>query len=412
MTDDELRAAWQGQLNGLRRRVPVILSPDSRNAPVAAFALPWCGSGGVERATAAVAKVLRDSGMVTILLVTEEAEAPQPPWILESFDAVVAVLDANTGDILGSPPASVDAALNEWEGHALPDPTAAQHSPGLGVLGVGDLLIIEHSLPALVRAAGVRRRGTRIASHVHVLDRTYLNRPVGHPWIALAYEHAIDLFLCSAPHWSDFLIGMGVPIEKCLLVPNAPFGHESDLPEDSPRPSSQLQVLFVGREGRQKVWDTFLRIWGSLQSDPISWTVVSDAVGDQLRTGSTTWRKPLEDLGALMSTADVVVLTSDWEGVPLLVLEALRSRKQVISPSLIPLDGTKDSALHLLPVNDFDKQATALLRQLAHDRLSERDDGPVTAGLAGTWDDSCEGLRRWCETSLPTVAARAPVFEA
>jgi glycosyltransferase involved in cell wall biosynthesis len=398
MADRRLRAHWQERLNGTAA-VPVLLSPG--DGSVVSFAVPYCASGGVERAAAALSQQLRRAGFRTVLLLTEQAELPRTAWAFESFDAIVPLLDASTGECLGAPVPGHNPA-SEWEAHALPDPTPSAAAPGLGVLGVGGTLVIEHSVPALVRAASLRRRGVRIADHVHVFDRTLSRRPVGHVWLAVAHEHVIDAFVCSDPYWTDLMVALGVPREKCIDVPNAPFSQPRR--DAAGRSLGQpLRVLFVGRAGPQKGWDRFLRVCDSLQHAPIEWHVVGDKTPVERWAATTVWQEPVDSLSEQIQDCDVVLITSDWEGIPLLVLEALAAGKTVLAPDIPPLctHASPSPGLQLLPVDDLETAAISWLEREA--QVVGELPAPATTGVP-SWSESARSFVEWCGTSSRTRA--------
>lgn len=80
------------------------------------------------------------------------------------------------------------------------------------------------------------------------------------------------------------------------------------------------------------------------------------------------------DARALLGAADVVVQPSDWEGLPLVVLEAMRARRPVVASNARGLrellrDGV-DSLL--VPPHDAGALAAAVARVLADENLAQR----------------------------------------
>jgi glycosyltransferase involved in cell wall biosynthesis len=140
----------------------------------------------------------------------------------------------------------------------------------------------------------------------------------------------------------------GIPYEKLLHVPNAP-GHRVD-PESlekilARRRSSsnrRLNVLYMGRLDRQKgigrLADVIKR---TRDLDlPIDWRIVGSSV-----TGDFPIPPILQELlepavfesqylTSLFGWADVMVLLSDYEGVPLSILEAQRLGVVVIATNV------------------------------------------------------------------------------
>jgi len=72
-----------------------------------------------------------------------------------------------------------------------------------------------------------------------------------------------------------------------------------------------------------------------------------------------------DDVDALLSAADIFVLSSAWEGAPLVVLEAMACQRLVVSTNCGGIAETIGPHGILAPVNDADKLADALALALA-----------------------------------------------
>lgn len=98
----------------------------------------------------------------------------------------------------------------------------------------------------------------------------------------------------------------------------------------------RVKLLFVGRLDRQKGIDILLRAIHGLQ-DRVSLRVVGDAVAEKEARVPVSadhvsflgW-KSLSGVASQMESCDVLVAPSRWEGLPLVVLEAMRLAKPVI----------------------------------------------------------------------------------
>lgn len=89
------------------------------------------------------------------------------------------------------------------------------------------------------------------------------------------------------------------------------------------------------------------------------------------------------DIPELLATMDVVVLTSHWEGMPMVVLEAMASARPVVAPALPGLDEVVEDGVtgRLTPPGDLAALAEAVIALLqdagARRRLGERGRGWV-----------------------------------
>jgi glycosyltransferase involved in cell wall biosynthesis len=128
------------------------------------------------------------------------------------------------------------------------------------------------------------------------------------------------LLVCNAPAFSP----------SAEIVANA----IEDRRASSDRP---LRILFLGRLDAQKGLDRFAEI-ATRARDGFEWRIVGKSVlGDSSRELIPDWLRiepaagSEEELCALYAWADIVLLTSRFEGVPLTILEAQRFGCAVIA---------------------------------------------------------------------------------
>jgi glycosyltransferase involved in cell wall biosynthesis len=106
--------------------------------------------------------------------------------------------------------------------------------------------------------------------------------------------------------------------------------------------STRLNVLYLGRLDRQKGMDRLAEVIRKTRELdlPVDWRIVGSRVTGDFRIPSIVQEmvKPAvfdsQQLGALFAWADVMVLLSDYEGVPLSILEALRLGVVVIATNV------------------------------------------------------------------------------
>jgi glycosyltransferase involved in cell wall biosynthesis len=166
---------------------------------------------------------------------------------------------------------------------------------------------------------------------------------------------------------------------KCHL----PYG--ITMPEQTaPRakPGEPLRILFLGRlANEQKRVFLFPQILAALQKSgiPFQWTIAGDgperaAIEPQMRTRSIHQRVefvglvPYSDISRVLDAHDVFLLTSDYEGLPLSLLEAM-------GHSLVPVTSELKSGVGevvnanngmLVPVNDVEGYARAIIHLHEH----------------------------------------------
>lgn len=128
------------------------------------------------------------------------------------------------------------------------------------------------------------------------------------------------------------------------------------MPETSPivraiHSDKPLNLLMVARIGAQKDHQRLLRVlWGCLDID---WTLNLVGGGDDLElrqlvdkmgfTSRVNFMGEREDVPDLMTKADVFLLISNWEGLPLSILEAMRAGLPVIASNV---GGVSEAVAH------------------------------------------------------------------
>ena len=125
-------------------------------------------------------------------------------------------------------------------------------------------------------------------------------------------------------------------------------------------------ALCVARMESQKRHDVLLDAWGRLDygllllagdgSRRAELEALAEPLGGRVRFLGTR-----DDVRVLLAAADVTVLTSDWEGLPIAVLESLAADRPVVA---CDVDGVRevlgDGGGRLVPAGDADAVADAL----------------------------------------------------
>lgn len=304
--------------------------------PRIGFLLPIGSFGGVEKVAYAMARFLARQGFETHLYILGKPTC-EMVFDLDDFTSVNFLMDDYS--LWGGP--------NHFAGHDI----LMAHDEGakldrlLGLLSGLDVVINCQVAPVNAVLGELRRRGVKILSHVHVLDRTRAGRAAGHPYVALAYEHIYDLILTCSQQMVDWFHGMGVPQAKLMHIANAASYEmrEADvrqvLKSRTRRATPErLKTLFIGRLDSQKGIERLYQAARIVKRRnlPIDFRLVGgEVLSDQAR-GS--WTRQFADLGIHLepaiyasrgltdafAKADVLILTSRWEGAPLTILEAQR----------------------------------------------------------------------------------------
>ena len=392
------------------------------------FILPIASFGGVERVAYNLAGQFTQSGWAVHLFVIGQNMINIPVEFSRSVASINFLDDRNFGGW---------DEKNEYQGTALP---AARNNPQatsrlVAALAWLDAVVNCHSGELNTAAAELRQLGVKTAAHLHLLDMSPFGRPVGHPFITLAYEHAYDLVICNSHQLHSWMHGAGVPSEKLIRVQNAP-GHPVEAEarqrilaqRSSPAPR-RLNVLYLGRLDRQKGMDRVAEVvkksW-ELDLD-VNWRVVGSKV-----TGDQTTPAILQDmlepavfesrrLTSLFAWADVMILLSDFEGIPLSVLEAQRLGVVVIATNVGALSEVITNGVNgfLIELETAVEQTLDLLRLLG-EMPALRSRIAARASSVMEWEESARPLiervaalvdagRIRSSASLPlTVSGAAP----
>ncbi|MBU8538436.1 glycosyltransferase [Falsiroseomonas tokyonensis] len=379
------------------------------------FILPLFAFGGVEKVVFNYAAALREQGWRPHLFITGAHRMQPQPGHFEVFESVnfFEGQGIEGGDYeklhLGAP---VSGFAN-WR----------DMRDAVGLLASMDVVLNTHALGGHGIMQQLRQQGVQTWLGLHLVEKGPLGNPLGNPHIALAYEGAYDGFVVISDKLRDWCIGQAVPEEKIVRVLNAP-SYAADpsavaqglaarqVAEDRP-----LRVLYLGRLDAQKGLERLRDIILETQGPAITWRVVGKAVLNEtvfdLSAAGLVIEPPAMTaaaLDALYAWADVVVLPSHFEGVPLTILEAQRFGCVMLATDVGAVaEVVRDRVDGFLVSNAQQdpalvSQCAVILQQLAADRARLRQMAAAAAarGAESSWSRNMQdwvlrieqGLRR------------------
>ncbi len=391
---------------------PLLKSPRQRDV---AFVLPIFDFGGVEKVVASMARELAQNGYRCHLVTASDRPIHPDGWALQAFATVNWMPDASAIDWTGT----------EFLGTAEPSwGNNREKADLIGLLSSMDVVINAHSGALHKVADHLRRRGIIMIDHEHLLERSTYGRNYGPPKLALAYEYAYDLILTCSEALRTWLHGHGIPREKLMAVVNAPGyplppGTARKVMEDRAKrdPSKPLRVLFMGRLDPQKGVHRLSAIYNALalRAPQISLTIAGGSVVD---THGAEFSFPRETrmmgpvrgqdaLTRLLANADVMVLPSHYEGLPLSVLEAQRCGVVVVATDV----GAMDEAIEhgktgfILPEAGCEDSFFRMITELDRDRALLAQVSRNSASMARDWSLATAPLLAWLKRRAGGVAA-------
>ena len=312
---------------------PKLVEPQQKQI---GFILSILEFGGVEKVALNLAKVFRDAAWQVHLFIFGRQIQQLPKWA-RVFSTI---------NFYHEP------TMNPWTGEKYLGTNSdswsifAEQKTGKGLLGWLDVAINFHNATANNIMGDLRRAGVITAMSLHVHDLSPWNRPAGHSYLTLGYEHAYNFLIPCSYQMADWCHSMGVPEEKIVVVHNAggyPLSQNKIAEILERKKSRQLQsgdrlrVLFLGRFDRQKGLDRLVSIVNRARQEslPIEWRLVGKNVltdnntnmASELASIANAIEPPVftaDELNSLYEWADVLLLPSYWEGLPLTIIEAMR----------------------------------------------------------------------------------------
>jgi len=222
----------------------------------------------------------------------------------------------------------------------------------LNILSVADIVVNNHSLIGYRLSDRLKEKyQTKIISHLQVVDLDPDNLPAGYPLItSRSYEPLIDRFCVPSRNLKQYCMNLDVPEEKIVLLPNVPAVSPSSRGSGSSIVNSKcrrtysaatpIKTLFTGRFDRQKAIHRITSVAARLDElgVPAQFLLVGKPFLDRDETPESSSNLKIlpppsdkESLCQYYSDADIFLLLSRWEGVPLTILEAMSFGSIVIA---------------------------------------------------------------------------------
>lgn len=349
--------------------------------------------GGVEKVALNFARAFVARGWTVHLFILDRREAAVTQEWRDVVSSVTFLADPEFAPWGGGDRSYFGTEIPRWA-------AAGNHPRLIALLHWLDAVIDLHSGAAVAVMSQLKKLGAVTATSLHLADLTPMGRPSGNPFLTLAYEHAFDLFVPCSLTLGDWLHAMGIPEDKIIPAPNAPaFALAPDALQDllldrQTRAPRRLKALYLGRLDAQKGLERLAEVIARSADLPIDWRVVGKAIlTDGAPPLSPLVQAVLEpalstpdELITAFAEADVLVLLSEYEGLPLTILEAMRQ-------GVVPLAtdvGAVAEVVHddlngcLLPLGDAVEACLSALDDLCRNPVRlERLSQAAAAAMAG-----------------------------
>jgi glycosyltransferase involved in cell wall biosynthesis len=296
------------------------------------FILPLASFAGVEKVATNLARAMKALGWSPHLFVFAATRADNAAELRAVFDSINFLDDPKAGHYDPSV-RYFGTVFNTWT-------RSGGHDRAIGLLAGMDAVINAHSADAHAIMGPLKRLGVRTLAHLHLVDRDRHGEPAGFCYQVLAYEHSYDAVLTISHKLKAWAHAMGVPEAKLVYAPNASSYAldeatiERAMAERAGR-SGALRLAYIGRFDRQKGLDRLAGLVKAIaaRNVPVEWRIVgasvlADGEPDADLQAIDAFRLPPartpEELTDHLAWADVLVMPSYFEGVPLMLLEAQR----------------------------------------------------------------------------------------
>ncbi len=371
--------------------------------------------GGVEKVALNIAKVFYEAGWMVHLFIFGSRMQKLPEWA-QIFTTINFYHEPCMSPWQGN--LYMGTKNDAWSGKQ-------EYLTAKGLLSWLDVAVNFHNATVNDIMGLLKRSGVKTVASLHVHDLSPWNRPAGHTYLTLGYEHAYDYIIPCSHNLADWCHGLGVPEEKIVVVANAcgyPLAEstvEQILTQRSKRGfTEKLRVLFIGRFDRQKGLDRLVEIIAKSRQLglPIHWRLIGkslvkgEATANELDSIEDLVEPPAlttEALNQLYEWADVLLLPSYWEGLPLTILEAMRLGVVVCASDVGAVAEAVDHEKTglIIPSLGGDAFAEAVIESLSKlvnkpDKLREISKAAATIASKRSWSQACCNLIEHLEASL------------
>ena len=302
-------------------------------------------SGGIGRHVQAVARALADRGhRITVVA---------PASTLAMFDWAAAGATFVPAPVGAVGPAGLLRAVR----------TVASQAAAVDVV---------HAHGARAGAVAALARARPLVVTWHNTTPARLRRRLGHPLVERLAARGADVTLVVSPDLGARAERAGARTVRLVAVPApslpAPTRDRVAVRADLGVGDRPL-VLAVARLERQKRIDLLVEAtsgWAQRPDRPVVAVAGAGSLGDALQRQARAVGSPLvllgrrDDVAELLHAADVVVLSSDWEGYPLIAQEALRAGVPLVATAVGGVPALVGRAAALVPAGD----APALRREV------------------------------------------------
>ncbi|WP_378944785.1 glycosyltransferase [Paracoccus sp. R86501] len=388
----------------------------SAKAKDVGFVLPLVEFGGVERVALNTARAMKRAGWRPHLFIIDSDGCQFSAEWHDAFESVTFLADRNFATWGGASSSYIGTDVSDWSRHG-------DQRDATAMLAWLDVVINFHGGAISGLMGRLRKFGVKTGLSLHLNDHSPFKRLVGNTYLGLAFEHAYDLFMPCSQQLADWCHAMGVPEEKIVPVLNAPGFELSDTSKDainarhgSVGAYEGLKVIYLGRLDQQKGLERLIGIVNLSQTEipSVQWRLIGKQVvaGNGARLPSRIHRmiEPAltnpEDLAKALEWADVFILPSYFEGLPLTILEAMRSG---VVPVATDAGAVSEVVNHwqngvVLSQDDTVIEAVKALRRMASDRK-------LLYRLSTQARQDMQG-RDWDSAVAPVMARLAAMMEA
>ncbi|NYG58550.1 glycosyltransferase involved in cell wall biosynthesis [Nocardioides daedukensis] len=282
---------------------------------------------------------------------------------------------------------------------------------------LGPDLVTCHNVKAtLVARIGVGRR-------VPVVTTLHGVPPEQLPAAARILRHTADHVVAVSPHVAGQLAGQGFPAERISTIENAvvpPPVHDRATARDELGLAPERPVaVCLARLVPQKRHDILLRAWARVAGEPLLLLAGDgpnrpglEALAAELGiTDRVLFLGERTDVDRLLAAADLSVLSTDWEGMPISMLEAMGLGLPVVVTRVGGVVETLGEAVRLVEPGSVESLVRAL-DELIGDRALRSGIGLRGRALVNarfgptTMLDAYDDLHRRITTAARPVSSR------